>query len=150
MELPRNEFKAALAAGKPQIGIWSSLASNIAAEILSDSGFDWILLDCEHSPNEVPTLLQQLQAVQGGSTSAVVRPPWNDLVMVKRVLDLGPQSVLVPYVQTVAEAERAVVATRYPPKGVRGVSGGARSSRYGRIRDYLKKADDEICLLVQV
>jgi 2-keto-3-deoxy-L-rhamnonate aldolase RhmA len=150
MELPRNEFKAALAAGQRQIGIWSSLASNIAAEILSDAGFDWILLDCEHSPNEVPTLLTQLQAVRGGSASAVVRPPWNDLVMVKRVLDLGPQSVLVPYVQTVEEAERAVLATRYPPKGLRGVSGGARSSRYGRIRDYLKKADDEICLLVQV
>jgi 2-keto-3-deoxy-L-rhamnonate aldolase RhmA len=150
MELPRNEFKRSLAAGKPQIGIWSSLASNIGAEILADSGFDWILLDCEHSPNDVQSLLQQLQAVQGSAASAVVRPPWNDLVMIKRVLDLGPQSILVPYVQTVEEAQRAVLATRYPPKGLRGVSGGSRSSRYGRVRDYLKKADDEICLLVQV
>jgi 2,4-dihydroxyhept-2-ene-1,7-dioic acid aldolase len=150
MELPRNEFKAALAAGKVQIGIWSSLASNIGAEILSDAGFDWILLDCEHSPNEVPSLLQQLQATQRGTASPVVRPPWNDLVLIKRVLDLGPQTILVPYVQTEEEARQAVLATRYPPRGLRGVSAGARSSRYGRVGDYLKKADGEICLLVQV
>ena len=150
MELPRNEFKAALAAGKRQIGIWSSLASNIGAEILSDAGFDWILLDCEHSPNEIPTLLAQLQGVQRGTTAPVVRPAWNDLVLIKRVLDLGPQTILVPYVQDVEEARRAVTATRYPPRGLRGVAGGARASRYGRVGDYLNKADGEICLLVQV
>jgi 4-hydroxy-2-oxoheptanedioate aldolase len=150
MELQRNDFKAALAAGKLQIGIWSSLCSNIGAEILSDSGFDWILLDTEHSPNEVPDLLRQLQAVQRGSAAPVVRPAWNDMVLIKRVLDLGPQTVLVPYVQTRDEAVAAVAATRYPPKGVRGVAGGARASRYGRVTDYLKRADAEICLLVQV
>jgi 4-hydroxy-2-oxoheptanedioate aldolase len=150
MELPRNQFKAALAAGKLQIGIWSSLASNIGAEILSDSGFDWILLDTEHSPNEIPDLVAQLQAVQRGTATPIVRPAWNDMVLIKRVLDIGPQTILVPYVQNVEEAKRAVTATRYPPKGMRGVAGGARASRYGRVTDYLKKADAEICLLVQV
>jgi 4-hydroxy-2-oxoheptanedioate aldolase len=150
MELPRNEFKAAIAAGKSQIGIWSSLASNIGAEILSDSGFDWILLDTEHSPNEVPDLVRQLQAVQRGTAAPIVRPAWNDLVLIKRVLDLGPQTILVPYIQTRDEAVAAVAATRYPPRGMRGVAGGARASRYGRVTDYLTKADSEICLLVQV
>ncbi|MGH6980166.1 MAG: HpcH/HpaI aldolase family protein [Stellaceae bacterium] len=150
MELQKNAFKAALAAGKLQIGIWSSLCSNIGAEILSDSGFDWILLDTEHSPNEIPDLVAQLQAVQRGTATPIVRPAWNDMVLIKRVLDIGPQTVLVPYVQTVEEAQRAVASTRYPPKGMRGVAGGARASRYGRVTDYLKKADAEICLLVQV
>jgi len=150
MDLPRNAFKAAIAKGELQIGIWSSLCSNIGAEILSDSGFDWILLDTEHSPNEIPDLVAQLQAVQKGSATAIVRPAWNDLVLIKRILDIGPQTILVPYVQSPEEARRAVAATRYPPAGMRGVAGGARASRYGRVTDYLKKADSEICLLVQV
>jgi 4-hydroxy-2-oxoheptanedioate aldolase len=150
MELQRNAFKAAIAKGQLQIGIWSSLCSNIGAEILSDSGFDWILLDTEHSPNEIPSLVSQLQAVQKGTATPIVRPAWNDLVLIKRVLDIGPQSILVPYVQNPEEARRAVAATRYPPHGLRGVAGGARASRYGRVTDYLKKADSEICLLVQV
>jgi 4-hydroxy-2-oxoheptanedioate aldolase len=150
MELQRNQFKAAIGAGQVQIGIWSSLASNIGAEILSDAGFEWILLDTEHSPNEVADLVTQLQAVQRGTASAIVRPAWNDLVLIKRVLDLGPQTILVPYVQTRDEAVAAVAAAHYPPKGLRGVAGGARASRYGRVTDYLKKADGEICVLVQV
>jgi 4-hydroxy-2-oxoheptanedioate aldolase len=150
MELARNPFKAAIAAGKLQIGIWSSLASNIGAEILSDSGFDWILLDTEHSPNEIPDLVAQLQAVQAGTAAPIVRPAWNDLVLIKRVLDIGAQTILVPYVQNVEEARRAVAAIHYPPKGLRGVAGGARASRYGRVADYLKQADGEVCLLVQV
>ncbi|HEY5210123.1 MAG TPA: HpcH/HpaI aldolase/citrate lyase family protein [Stellaceae bacterium] len=150
MDMPRNPFKAALAAGQTQIGIWSSLASNIGAEILSDSGFDWILLDTEHSPNEIPDLVAQLQAVQAGTAAPIVRPAWNDMVLIKRVLDIGAQTILVPYVQNADEARRAVTAIHYPPKGLRGVAGGARASRYGRVTDYLKKADSEVCLLVQV
>ncbi len=150
MELPRNAFKHALAAGELQIGLWSSLASHIAAEIVSDSGFDWILLDSEHSPNEIPGLLSQLQAVSRGTATPIVRPAWNDTVLIKRVLDIGAQSVLIPYVQNVAEAKAAVDAVRYPPRGVRGVAAASRASRYGRVTDYLKKADSEICLLVQV
>jgi 4-hydroxy-2-oxoheptanedioate aldolase len=150
MEFPRNAFKHALAAGRLQIGLWSSLASNIAAEIVSDSGFDWILLDTEHSPNEIPGLLSQLQAVGRGTATPIVRPAWNDAVLVKRVLDIGAQAVLLPYVQNAEEARRAVAATRYPPQGIRGVAAAARASRYGRVTDYLKQANDEICVLVQV
>jgi 4-hydroxy-2-oxoheptanedioate aldolase len=150
MDMPRNSFKQAIAAGQLQIGLWSSLCSNIGAEIVADSGFDWILLDTEHSPNEIPGLLSQLQAIGRGTATPIIRPAWNDAVLVKRALDIGTQSVLVPYVQNPEEARRAVAAVRYPPAGIRGVAAGARASRYGRITDYLKKADDEVCLLVQV
>ena len=149
-EFQRNAFKHALAAGKLQIGLWSSLCSNIAADILADSGFDWILLDTEHSPNEIPVLVGQLQATRGGTATPIVRPAWNDTVLIKRILDIGAQALLVPYVQNVEEATRAVAATRYPPHGVRGVSVSARASRYGRTPGYLGKANDEICVLVQV
>ncbi len=150
MELNRNAFKHALAAGQLQIGLWSSLCSNITAEIISYSGFDWLLLDTEHSPNEIPGLLSQLQAVSRGTATPIVRPAWNDTVLIKRILDIGAQSLLVPFVQNPEEARRAVAATRYPPSGVRGTAGNARGSRFGRVTDYLKKANDEICLLVQV
>jgi 4-hydroxy-2-oxoheptanedioate aldolase len=150
MELPRNEFKHALAAGRLQIGLWCSLASNIAAEIVSDSGFDWLLLDTEHSPNEIPSLLSQLQAVARGTATPIVRAAWNDAVLIKRILDIGVQSVLIPFVENPEEARRAVAATRYPPAGIRGTAGSARASRYGRVADYLKKANEEICVLVQV
>jgi 2,4-dihydroxyhept-2-ene-1,7-dioic acid aldolase len=150
MDLPRNRFKHAIAAGQLQVGLWSSLCNNIAAEIVSDSGFDWILFDTEHSPNEIPGLVSQLQAAVCGTANAIVRPAWNDTVLIKRVLDIGAQSILVPYVQDAEEARRAVAAVRYPPTGMRGVAAASRASRYGRVADYLKKADSEICLLVQV
>ena len=107
MDLQRNAFKHALAAGKLQIGLWSSLANNIATEIVADSGFDWILLDTEHSPNEIPDLLSQLQSITRGTATPIVRPAWNDAVLTKRVLDIGAQSVLFPYVQNAEEAKRA-------------------------------------------
>ena len=150
VEFQKNAFKAALAAGKLQIGIWSSLCSNIAADILSDSGFDWILLDTEHSPNEIPDLVGQLQAVRGGTATPIIRPAWNDAVLAKRALDIGAQTLLFPYVQNAEEAKRAVESTRYPPQGIRGVSVAARASRYGRTPGYLGKANTEICVLVQV
>jgi 4-hydroxy-2-oxoheptanedioate aldolase len=149
-EFQRNAFKHAIAAGKLQIGLWSSLCSNIAADIISDSGFDWILLDTEHSPNEIPDLVGQLQAVRGGTATPIIRPAWNDAVLAKRALDIGAQTLLFPYVQSVEEAKRAVASTRYPPHGVRGVSVSARASRYGRTPGYLGKANAEICVLVQV
>jgi 4-hydroxy-2-oxoheptanedioate aldolase len=150
VDFQKNAFKAALAAGKLQIGIWSSLCSNIAADILSDSGFDWILLDTEHSPNEIPDLVGQLQAVRGGTATPIIRPAWNDAVLAKRALDIGAQTLLFPYVQNAEEAKRAVESTRYPPQGIRGVSVAARASRYGRTPGYLGKANTEICVLVQV
>ena len=150
MDLPRNTFKHAIVKGQLQIGLWCSLCSNITAEIVSHSGYDWLLLDTEHSPNEVPDVLSQLQAVQTGTASAIVRPAWNDMVLIKRYLDIGAQTLLIPFVQTADEARAAVAATRYPPAGIRGITGSGRASRYGRVKDYLKNASSEICLLVQV
>jgi 4-hydroxy-2-oxoheptanedioate aldolase len=150
LDIQRNELKRALAQGGLQVGLWSTLCSNIGAEIVAHSGFDWILLDTEHSPNELPGLLQQLQAMGRGTATPVVRAAWNDPVLIKRILDIGAQSVLLPYVQTAQEAERAVQSVRYPPNGIRGVSAGSRSSQYGRVTDYQRRADAEICLLLQV
>lgn len=150
MDLPRNAFKAALARGELQIGLWSSLCSPIVAEVIGHSGFDWILVDTEHSPNEPPAVLAQLQALQAGTATPIVRPAWNDPVLLKRLLDIGTQAVLVPFVQNAEEAAKAVAACRYPPAGVRGITVSGRGSRYGRVPDYLKRADAEICVLVQV
>jgi 4-hydroxy-2-oxoheptanedioate aldolase len=150
MELPVNSFKRALSEARPQIGIWSSLSSPVVAEILAHAGFDWVLLDTEHSPNELPTVQSQLHAMTGGTATPVVRPAWNDMVLVKRYLDIGAQSLLLPYVQTAEEARDAVRYTRYPQAGVRGVAGATRAAGYGRTRDYLKRAHEELCVLVQV
>jgi 4-hydroxy-2-oxoheptanedioate aldolase len=149
-DLPINRLKRALREGRPQIGLWSTLASHIAAEILSGSGFDWILLDTEHGPNDVPTVHRQLQAALGGAASVVVRPAWNDAVLFKRLLDTGVQTLLVPWVQSAEEAQRAVAATRYPPRGIRGVATTTRANAYGRVKDYLARADAEICVIVQL
>ena len=130
MDLLPNPFKRAIRSGQQQIGLWCSLASHISAEMLSASGFDWLLLDTEHSPNEIPMVFSQLQAVaSGGPTHPVVRIPWNDTTVIKRFLDAGAQSLLIPNVQTEAEARQAVAATRYPPLGVRGFASASRSSR---------------------
>jgi 4-hydroxy-2-oxoheptanedioate aldolase len=150
LEMPVNRLKRALRDGPAQIGLWSSLSSHIAAEIVAGAGFDWVLLDTEHSPNDLADVHRQLQAMQGSATSAVVRPAWNDPVAFKRLLDLGVQSLLVPYVQNAEEARRAVAATRYPPAGIRGVATTTRASRYGRVKDYLGRAHEEICVIVQV
>ena len=150
MEMPQNAFKRALRAGKPQIGLWSSLSSNYTVEVIAGAGFDWILLDSEHSPADIESLLTQLQAAAAYPTHPVVRVPWNDMVNMKRVLDIGAQSLLIPYVQNAAEARSAVAHTRYPPAGVRGVAGTTRATRFGRIKDYAHRAHEEICVLVQV
>ena len=150
MELPRNTSRSAIRAGKQQIGLWVSLASPYGAEIVAGSGFDWLLIDGEHSPNDPPLVLGQLQAAAPYPVSTVVRPAWNDKVLIKRYLDIGAQSLLIPYVQTAEEAQAAVAAVRYPTRGVRGVAGMTRASRYGRVDDYLKSAEDELCLLVQI
>lgn len=150
MDLPKNTFKARMAKGETQIGLWCSLCSPIAAEVVCYSGFDWLLLDTEHSPNDLQEIYAQLQASAPGTAHSVVRPAWNDPVLIKRYLDIGAQTILLPYVQNADEAAAAVAATRYPPLGIRGVTGSGRAARYGRVKDYLKKANDEICVLVQV
>jgi len=149
MQTPQNAFKKRLLAKELQIGLWCSLGSNIAAEIVGDSGFDWVLLDTEHAPNEPPDVLAQLQAFAAGTARVVVRPAWNDAVLIKRLLDIGAQTLLVPFVQNAEEARRAVAACRYPPVGIRGITAGGRASRYGRAASYLKEADQQVCLLVQ-
>lgn len=150
VEIPSNPFKLALAERRPQLGIWSSLCSNLLAEILGDAGFDWILFDTEHAPNEPLHLIGQLQAIRGTETQPVVRPASNDAVLIKRVLDIGFRNILVPFVQNADEAARAVAATRYPPHGVRGVSAYQRNNGYGRIGRYFELIDELIAVIVQI
>jgi 4-hydroxy-2-oxoheptanedioate aldolase len=150
VELPANNFKRAIAAGRQQVGLWVSLANPYSTEIVAGAGFDWLLLDGEHSPNDPITILPQLQAAAAYPVTTIVRPAWNDKILTKRYLDVGAQSLLIPYVQTAEEAADAVAAVRFPPRGVRGVAGVTRASRFGRVADYAKRADQEICLLVQI
>jgi 4-hydroxy-2-oxoheptanedioate aldolase len=150
MDLPPNDFKRALAAGRQQIGLWASLANPYSAEIVAGAGFDWLVLDGEHSPNDPPIILAQLQAVAAYPVMPVVRPAWNDTVLIKRYLDIGTQTLLVPYVNDADEAARAVAAMRYPTRGVRGVAGVTRASRFGRVNDYARRAEEALCLLVQI
>ena len=150
MDLPLNNFKRAIQAGRQQIGLWVALANAYSAEIVAGSGFDWLVIDTEHSPNEVDTTLAQLQAVAAYPVAPVVRPAWNDKVLIKRHLDIGAQNLLIPYVQNEDEAAAAVAAMRFPTRGVRGVAGMTRASKFGRVRDYAKRAHEELCLLVQI
>lgn len=148
--LPVNHFKHALAAGKPQIGLWCSLASHYAVEIVAGSGFDWLLLDTEHAPNDLESVMTQLMAAQRYAGEPVVRIPWNDMVTIKRYLDVGVKTLMIPQVANAEEARAAVAATRYPPEGIRGVSGTNRATHFGRVKDYAKTAATELCLLIQV
>ncbi|MER2533801.1 MAG: 4-hydroxy-2-oxoheptanedioate aldolase [Rhizobiaceae bacterium] len=152
MPAPENRFKRALRDGRPQIGLWLGLANPYTAELCAGAGFDWLLIDGEHAPNTIPTMLAQLQAIGGASQGeAVVRLPIGETWMIKQVLDLGAQTILVPMVETAEQARALVRAVRYPPAGVRGVGAAlARASAFNRIGDYLRTADAEICLLVQV
>ncbi|CAG9180445.1 2-dehydro-3-deoxyglucarate aldolase [Cupriavidus pampae] len=145
-----NKFRADILARKRLIGCWSSLGHPITTEIVGLAGFDWILLDGEHSPNDVLTFVPQLMALKDSVSAPVVRPPWNDPVMLKRLLDIGFYNFLVPFVESAEEARRAVRATRYPPDGIRGVSGIQRQNRYGTLPDFFKTINENICVLVQV
>ena len=146
----RNQFKSALQARQPQIGLWMSLANPYTAEICATAGFDWLLVDGEHGPNDVRSMLAQLQAVAAYPGHAVVRAVSDDTALVKQLLDIGAQTLLVPMVNDAAQAQRLVAATRYPPQGRRGVgSFVARVSRWGAEADYLDHANDQVCLLVQ-
>jgi 4-hydroxy-2-oxoheptanedioate aldolase len=146
---PRNTFKQALARCERRLGLWSGLASPIAAEILAGAGFDWIVIDGEHAPNDISTLLPQLQAMRGGTAEPVFRVPWNEPVIIKRALDVGARSLLLPFVQNAEEARRAVAAARYPPLGIRGVAVVMRAVDYGRTQNYHRNAHLDTCILVQ-
>jgi 2-dehydro-3-deoxyglucarate aldolase len=145
-----NKFRQDIVARKRLIGCWCSLGDPITTEVLGLAGFDWLLLDGEHAPNDVLSLIPQLMALKDSPSAPVVRPPWNDTVVIKRLLDAGFYNFLVPFVQSAAEARSAVAATRYPPEGVRGVSVAQRSNRYGTVQDYMKGINDNITVLVQI
>lgn len=150
MSAPTNRFKARLQAGETLIGLWSSMASPVAAEAMSLVGYDWMLFDTEHSPVEVAALQPLLQAAAVGTAAHVARPAWNDKVLIKKMLDIGVQTLLIPFVQNAEEAAMAVAASRYPPDGIRGVAGSTRASRYGQAQEYLQSANDQIAVLAQI
>lgn len=147
---PRNTFKSRLQAGEVQLGLWMSLGSAAAAEALSLVGYDWLLFDTEHAPVDTPQMQPILQAAAAGASASVVRPAWNDKVLIKRTLDIGAQTILVPFVENAAEAAAAVDAARYPPHGSRGVAGLTRASRFGLTNDYFETANENTCVLVQL
>ena len=149
METLRNPFKAALLERRQQIGLWFCLADPTCAEICAGAGFDWMMIDSEHAPNDPRSIQAQLQAVLAYPTHPVVRPPVGDAIIIKQLLDIGAQTLLIPMVETAEQARMLVQAMRYPPAGMRGI-GGARAARWGRVAQYLKEADREVCLLVQV
>lgn len=145
-----NPFKAALARGEPQVGLWLSLADPYCAELCATAGFQWLLIDGEHAPNDVRSTLAQLQAVAPYGAHPVARVVTGDAALIKQMLDIGVQTLLVPMVDTAEQAAAMVAATRYPPQGVRGVGAAvARASRWSARADYLDEANDEVCLLVQ-
>ncbi len=151
MKLPHNAFKQALADRRPQIGLWVGLADAYATELLAGTGFDWLAIDAEHSPNDLRTVLAQLQAVAAYPAHPVVRLVNDDVAMIKQTLDIGAQTLLVPMVETPEQASRIVAATRYPPDGLRGVGSAlARASRWNQVENYLQSCASELCVLVQV
>jgi len=148
--LPRNTFKQALTHQQRQIGLWCALTSPIAAEILAGAGYNWIVIDGEHAPNDIPLLVTQLQAMRGGTAEPVFRVPWNDPVIIKRALDAGARSLLIPFIQNSEEARHAVAAARYPPLGIRGVAVVPRANDYGRVQNYHRNAHLDTCVLLQL
>lgn len=151
MKNPKNRLKRALASGKTQIGIWHTFGGSTNAELLASVGFDWVLLDTEHATVEVSDVLAGLQAIASWpNTSAVVRVSDNDTALIKRHLDQGAQSIMVPNVRSVFEAQRAVDAMHYGPRGVRGAAGLTRATRFGTVENYDTTASDELCLILQL
>ncbi|WP_295472647.1 4-hydroxy-2-oxoheptanedioate aldolase [uncultured Pseudomonas sp.] len=151
MEMPINTFKQRLQSDDAQIGLWLGLADPYCAELAANAGFDWLLIDGEHAPNDLRSLLAQLQAVAPYASQPVIRPVLGDTALIKQILDIGVQTLLVPMVESAAQARELVRAIHYPPSGVRGVGSAlARASRWNTIPDYLDKADQQMCLLVQI
>jgi len=149
MAVPKNTFLEKLRAGTPQIGLWIDMASPVAAEVVAGAGFDWVMLDLEHSHTDLGTMVNQLQIFTGSGTTALVRPTWNDAVEVKRILDAGAPGLLFPVVQNADEARVAVAACRYPPRGIRGAAAITRAAAFGRDPDYFATVEAETAILVQ-
>lgn len=144
-----NRFKHRLAAGDVQVGMWTSFAHPVAAEIVAGAGFDWLLIDAEHAPNPPATVLTQLQAAQGSPTAVIVRPPNAAAGELQPLADVGVTTFLLPMIETPEQAADAVAALRYPPRGRRGVA-TTRASRWGRVPDYWQRADAEMCVIAQI
>ncbi|MGB9098918.1 2-dehydro-3-deoxyglucarate aldolase [Erwinia sp.] len=145
-----NSFRQRLLAGETLIGSWCAMANPLSTEVLGLAGFDWLVLDGEHAPNDITTFVPQLMALKGSHSAPVVRPPTNEPVIIKRLLDIGFSNFLVPFVETEEEAIRAVASTRYPPAGIRGVSVSHRSNMYGTVPDYNNTINDNVTVLVQI
>ncbi|EIJ36747.1 2,4-dihydroxyhept-2-enedioate aldolase [Thiothrix nivea DSM 5205] len=151
MDMPKNHFKQAMKANQLQIGLWLGLGETFSSEICAGAGFDWLLIDAEHGPNDLRSILAQLQAIAPYASQPVVRPPLGDHVLIKQLLETGIQTLLIPMVETAEQARMLVQAMRYPPYGIRGVGSAlARASRWGRVGNYMQEADEQMCLLVQV
>jgi 2-dehydro-3-deoxyglucarate aldolase len=145
-----NRFRAALLARQRLIGCWASLASPISTEVLGHAGFDWLLIDAEHAPNDLQSIMLQLMALKDSPSAALVRPQWVEPVLLKRLLDLGVYNFLMPFVESAEQAAEAVAATRYPPQGIRGIAIAQRSNQYGYVPDYFERINDNISVLVQI
>jgi len=151
MKTIENHFKRALARKEQLIGLWVALGDDSVAELCAHAGFDWLLIDGEHGPNDLRSILTQLRAVQGSDSHAVVRLPSDDRVLIKQHLDIGAQTLLIPMVESAEQAREIVRSCRYAPEGARGIGAAlARASQFGNISDYLHRAAEEICILVQV
>ncbi|MGB1091481.1 MAG: 4-hydroxy-2-oxoheptanedioate aldolase [Oceanobacter sp.] len=156
MSAPINQFKQAIKGLSPegkraQIGLWLGLANSYTSQLCAGAGFDWLLIDAEHAPNDLQTLVGQLQSMQGYPVTPIIRPAWPDAVRIKQILDVGTQTVLAPMVESGQQAAEVVAATRYPPEGIRGVGSAlARASEFNRTPAYLKTANDQMCVLIQI
>ncbi|MCU1736856.1 MULTISPECIES: 4-hydroxy-2-oxoheptanedioate aldolase [unclassified Pseudomonas] len=151
MDMPINRFKQRLQSDETQIGLWLGLADAYCAELAANAGFDWLLIDGEHAPNDLRGMLGQLQAVAPYASQAIIRPVIGDTALIKQVLDIGAQTLLVPMVESAVQARELVRAIHYPPQGIRGVGSAlARASRWNSIPGYLEQADAQMCLLVQI
>lgn len=151
MQNPTNPFKAGLKAGRHQLGLWNTIGGNTVTELLGGAGFDWVLVDLEHSPIETVEVQAALQALASNSSvGAAVRPPSHDPAVIKRLLDMGAQTLLLPYVESGDQAAAAVAAIRYGPRGIRGMAGMTRATRYGAVENYFETAEDELCLVLQI
>jgi 2-keto-3-deoxy-L-rhamnonate aldolase RhmA len=148
--LPRNTFKQRLAAHDRLIGLWVNFTHHAITEVLADSGFDWLLLDMEHAPNDLANVAQQLLALRGAPTAPIVRVPIHDMAWIKRVLDTGAPNIMVPNIRSAAEAREAVAWSRFPPEGQRGVAGSTRAGNWTRHQDYMARANDEVGLVLQI
>ncbi|HVF65813.1 MAG TPA: HpcH/HpaI aldolase/citrate lyase family protein [Casimicrobiaceae bacterium] len=150
MDLPKNRFKHLIASDTPPLGVWLVSGAESTAEALGCAGFDFLVLDMEHTPIDMAQLVGMLRAIEGTPAGVITRIPWNDMVLVKRILDAGAQSLMFPFIQNVEEAKRAVSYTRYPPDGVRGVAAVHRASRHGNVPNYQRIAANELCVVAQI